>query len=46
MNEQTKIDLQWYYGELMQQYENSYDYFIKNKIQKKLRAIECLLELN
>lgn len=46
MIEQTKIELQIYYGDLMQQLESSREYFEKSKIKKKMEAIEILLEIN
>jgi hypothetical protein len=46
MKEETKIQLQIYYGELMQMYESSHCYIEKKNIMRKKRAIEELLNLN
>lgn len=46
MDKETQIKLQYYYGSLMQQLETCHDYFIKIRIKKKMKAIECLLDID
>lgn len=45
MKIETQIDLQIYYGELLQQIESSHCYMVKTTAKKKLRAIELLLDI-
>lgn len=45
MNETLKLELQAYLGDVMQQIENSYDWFAKRKLERKKQAIEVLLEV-
>jgi DNA replication protein DnaC len=46
MKESTKYDLQFYYGELMQELNDCKDYFRENRIKKKMKAIEVLLDID
>ena len=46
MKEKTTIDLQLYYGELMQMKENTSDFFELKRIAKKMKAIEILLNID
>lgn len=46
MKEETKIDLQFYYGELLQLSETRIDFFEVKCIKKKIKAIEILLNIN
>jgi hypothetical protein len=46
MKKETSVELQIYYGDLWQQLENVNDYFKKKRIIKKIKAIECLLDID
>jgi hypothetical protein len=46
MKKETLYELQIYYGNLMQEYATSKDSFEKNRIRKKMKAIECLLDID
>ena len=46
MKEETKIDLQLYYGELMQLAKTRMDFFEVKRIKKKMKAIELLLNID
>lgn len=46
MKEQTKIDLQIYLGDIMQQIETCNDHFEKIILQNHKKAIEVLLNLS
>lgn len=45
MKETLKLELQAYLGDVMQQIENSYDWFEKRKLERKKQAFEVLLEV-
>lgn len=45
MKESTKEELQIEYGDLLQQLENTFDWFDRRKIISKLNAINVLLGL-
>ena len=45
MKRKTKIELQIFYGELMQIYESSFCYLEKNKAKIKMDAINILLDI-
>lgn len=45
MKPDTIVELQLYYGELMHELENCNDYFRKIRINKKMKSIECLLDI-
>jgi hypothetical protein len=46
MDEETLYKLQIYYGNLMQELQTCNDYFQKIRINKKMKAIECLLDID
>ena len=46
MKDQTLYELQFYYGELMQELQTSHDWTIKRRIEKKMKAIDCLLNID
>jgi hypothetical protein len=46
MEKQTLYNLQYYYGELMQELKKCNDYFRQKRIEKKMKAIECLLDID
>lgn len=46
MKKETQYELQIYYGELMQELSTSNDFFRKKRIEKKMKAIECLLDID
>lgn len=46
MEKETQYKLQIYYGELMQQLKTCNDYFKQKRIEKKMKAIECLLDID
>lgn len=46
MNKETQYQLQIYYGELLQEVKTTNDYFKRTRIEKKLKAIECLLDID
>jgi len=46
MKKETLIELQFYYGGLMEELRTSKDYFEKKRIEKKMKAIECLLDVD
>jgi hypothetical protein len=46
MENEITYKLQIYYGELLQELKTSNDCFRKTRIQKKLKAIECLLDID
>ncbi len=46
MEKETQYQLQIYYGELLQELKTSNDCFRKTRIEKKLKAIECLLDID
>ena len=46
MKKETLYKLQYHYGELMQELKTCNDYFKKKRIEKKMKAIECLLDID
>jgi len=46
MEKETLEKLQYYYGELMQEFNTSNDYLRKRRIEKKMKSIECLLDID
>ena len=46
MNKETQYQLQIYYGELLQEAKTTNDCFRRTRIEKKLKAIECLLDID
>ena len=46
MEKETLYKLQYHYGELMQDLKTCNDYFKKKRIEKKMKAIECLLDID
>lgn len=46
MKKETSVELQIYYGELLQELQQSNDYIRNNRIRKKIKAIECLLDVD
>lgn len=46
MKKETSLELQIYYGELMHELQQSNDYLRNNRIRKKIKAIECLLDID
>jgi len=46
MKKETLYELQIYYGNLMQEYATSKDCWQKARISKKMKAIECLLDID
>lgn len=46
MKEFTKYELQFYYGELMQELKDCKDYFREKRIRMKMKAIEVLLDID
>lgn len=46
MKKETSVELQIYYGELLQELQQSNDYIRNNRIRKKIKAIECLLDID
>lgn len=46
MKDDTIIDLQLYYGELMQKKQSANDFFELKIISKKMKAIEILLNID
>lgn len=45
MDKETQEKLQIYYGNLMYDFEKCNDHFPKIKIARKMKAIECLLDI-
>jgi hypothetical protein len=46
MKTETLYELQIYYGELLQQLQQSNDYIKNKRIRKKIKSIECLLDID
>jgi hypothetical protein len=46
MKKETLYELQIYYGELLQELQGSNDYFKNVRIRKKIKSIECLLDID
>jgi DNA replication protein DnaC len=46
MEKEMLYELQIYYGELMQKLKNCNDYFREKRIKKKMKSIECLLDID
>lgn len=45
-NENLKIELQTYLGEIIQEIETTYDYFEKMRLERHKKAIEILLMIH
>lgn len=45
-NEILKTELEVYLGDIMQQWENTFDWFEKRRLERKKHAIEVLLEIS
>lgn len=45
MNETLKNELCQYLGELIYQNENEFDWFLKNKIREKIKAVDKILDI-
>ena len=45
-NENLKLELQLFLGEIMQEIETTYDYFEKQRLKRHKEAIEVLLMIS